>query len=85
MGFKVNGPEIRRARTVKGWSQEDLADHARVGVRTVQRAETVGACRPDTLAALAKALGVTTAELSSSPETSAPVKTDDHELQRLRR
>lgn len=84
MDFKINGSEIRRVRMAKGWSQEDLAHHARVGLRTVQRAETLGACRPGTLAALAEALGVTTAELSCSPETSAPVKADDHELQRLR-
>jgi transcriptional regulator with XRE-family HTH domain len=83
MAFKANCPEIRRVRTAKGWSQEDLADHAGLGLRTVQRAETVGACRPGTLAALAKALGVTTAELSSSSEMSVPIKTDVRELQRL--
>jgi transcriptional regulator with XRE-family HTH domain len=35
----IRGFQIRLARMVLGWTQEQLADRARLGVATIQRAE----------------------------------------------
>lgn len=36
----IGGPQIKAARGLLGWSAETLADHAKIGRATVQRAET---------------------------------------------
>jgi transcriptional regulator with XRE-family HTH domain len=64
MSITPNASSIKRLRLAKGWSQEDLAGRARVGERTVQRAELGNPTRPGTLAALADALGADVIELT---------------------
>jgi transcriptional regulator with XRE-family HTH domain len=36
----ITGPQIRAARALLGWTAADLAQHAKLGSATVQRAET---------------------------------------------
>lgn len=57
------GKKIKRLRDRKAWTQEHLADAARVSARTVQRAEE-GVLSAETLSAIAGALDVAVEELS---------------------
>lgn len=51
------GEEIRHVRKAKGWSQQDLADHAGVSRPSVARVETgQQGISTDTLQKIAKAL-----------------------------
>jgi transcriptional regulator with XRE-family HTH domain len=84
MSIKINGSETRRLRECKGWSQESLAQQARLAPRTVQRVEHVGAAHPSTVAAVAAALGVTIAEITDSPTRIQTGTSDAREVQRLR-
>lgn len=54
---------LRALRGAKAWTQEELAEAAGVGVRTVQRAEHGHIPSPETLKALAAALDVDVAAL----------------------
>lgn len=53
------GARIRAGRIARGWTQEQLAEAADVGVQVVKRAEQGGRLYADTLARLADALGCT--------------------------
>jgi transcriptional regulator with XRE-family HTH domain len=55
----LNGYELRRLRTARGLSQERLASRAGISLTSVVRLERRpdAACRPRTLARLARALG----------------------------
>jgi len=63
MNVRVNAERLRQLRIQRGWTQNKLAKVAKVGPRTVQRAEATGRCSLDTLARLAQALGVSIDEL----------------------
>src|ERR1044072_4365506 len=52
------GDRIKTLREARAWTQAHLADAAGVSLRTIQRLETVHACSPETLPALAAALQV---------------------------
>lgn len=52
------GAIVREQRSLKGWTQEDLAEHARVGVRTIQRLESRNQGSAVTLQRVSAALGV---------------------------
>ena len=65
---------IKGLRDKKAWTQEQLAEIARVSVRTVQRAEE-GTMSAETLMALASALEVESEVLSTPPESSYPTIT----------
>ena len=60
------GERIRRLRKQECWSQENLAEAARVSLRTIQRLEKTGQAQPSTLAAVADAFGIDRATLSQS-------------------
>jgi transcriptional regulator with XRE-family HTH domain len=47
----LRGIQIRMARTALGWSAQQLADHARLGIATVQRAERLNVDIPPITAA----------------------------------
>jgi transcriptional regulator with XRE-family HTH domain len=50
---------VKNARTRKAWSQQDLAERARMDVMTISRVETGRVNpRPGTLRKIAEALGV---------------------------
>ena len=58
------GRKIKQLRDRKAWTQEHLADAARVSVRTVQRAEE-GVLSAETLTAIAGALDIAVEEIST--------------------
>ena len=65
---------IIKARKEKGYTQEELAELAKVTVRTIQRIESSkNAPRSYTLKAIAHALGLTYEELTACEEKQAPV------------
>lgn len=81
---------IRGLRKQKRWSQEKLAEEARVSLSTVRRAEdpsTVGDIRSGLLHQIADALGVTTVDLYTDRAPQATLAEDhgnDRALARLR-
>jgi transcriptional regulator with XRE-family HTH domain len=54
----VNAVRIRQLREVRSWTQERLAEVARLGVRTMQRIEKTGVAGFDSVQRIAQALGV---------------------------
>ncbi|MFD7605121.1 helix-turn-helix domain-containing protein [Streptomyces mirabilis] len=65
------GTNIKKLRRTAGLTQEGLAEAAGLSVTTVSKAETGGHVTMDSLAAMARALGVETSTLwvSETPET----------------
>jgi DNA-binding XRE family transcriptional regulator len=65
------GDRIRELREARAWTQAHLADAAGIGLRTIQRLETLHSCSPETLLALASALEIDvrslTEERSAAP------------------
>lgn len=61
---------VRKLRIERGWSQEDLARYTNGEVKTgtVNRIERGGNTTTNTIEALAKALGVAGADLTSNSE-----------------
>lgn len=53
----VLAAEIRQARKVKKWTQEELADQAQVSVRTVRNLEAGREVSPGTLGVVLRSLG----------------------------
>jgi DNA-binding XRE family transcriptional regulator len=78
--MKIDGAKVRKLRDLQGWSQEQLAEAAGVGVRTIQRAEAQGSASRETKVCLASALGVPHAELEPSPANLLSVDTPRSEL-----
>ncbi len=66
MNTKPNPKKVRQLRIEKGFSQEQLAEMAKVGHRTIQRIERARPARPSTLAAVASALGVGATDIAPS-------------------
>ncbi|MEM9302807.1 MAG: helix-turn-helix transcriptional regulator [Pseudomonadota bacterium] len=60
MTIRVRREAIKALRQERSWTQEQLAEEARLAARTVQRAETEGVVSLRTFKALAAALGVET-------------------------
>jgi transcriptional regulator with XRE-family HTH domain len=65
------GDHIRTLREARSWTQAHLADAAGVSLRTIQRLETVHSCSPETLLALAAALGVDVRTLTGERSVAA--------------
>lgn len=55
---KSNGTLIKEARKAKVWSQEELAHHAGLSVKTISTAELDYSVRPKTLKTIAETLGI---------------------------
>jgi transcriptional regulator with XRE-family HTH domain len=88
MSTKANSARIRELRIAKGLSQEDLAEEANLGHRTIQRIEEGGLARPATLRAVASVLGVKVPEIIATGIDGEPSLADVHraigaKLQRL--
>lgn len=73
---------VKKYRRTAGLNQEQLAEAADLSVSTVQKVEQGGDARTETLHALARALGVTTAALFAT-EVPAPVVGDESNRQHL--
>lgn len=56
MEMKINQQSLKRLRTDKLWSQEQLAQASGLSLRTIQRVESSGNASMDSLAAIASAL-----------------------------
>ncbi len=70
------GSQIKRARTMRGWSQRDLAKKAKVTAETVSSLENgLHEPRPSTLRKLAGAFGVEVADLFGEARPSPKVLT----------
>jgi transcriptional regulator with XRE-family HTH domain len=59
----MTGDKVKALRESKCWSQAHLAEAADLNIRTVQRIEAGEPCAPETMLALAAAMGVGVAEL----------------------
>lgn len=65
--MKISSITIRRLRTARGWSQEQLAVASGLGLRTIQRVEAEGKAARETRVCLAATFGVELAELIEAP------------------
>ncbi|RYV02460.1 XRE family transcriptional regulator [Shewanella sp. OPT22] len=54
--MEVKAQEIRSLRTVRGWTQQHLADVCGISLRTIQRVERYGTASNDTALAIASVL-----------------------------
>jgi transcriptional regulator with XRE-family HTH domain len=62
------GAGVRKLRSERVWSQEKLAELARISVRTIQRLESEDECSPHTVRAVADALEADIQQLTSTGE-----------------
>ena len=65
----LNTELIKRLRTDKGWSQEELAIAADLSTRTIQRLETVGSGSTNSIKSIASALEVDMHNIEEKPRT----------------
>ena len=65
----INGLLVKRLRTEKGWSQEELAIASDLSARTIQRIETDGSGSRNSLKSIASALEVEMHNLEEKPRT----------------
>lgn len=66
----ANGEELRRLRLLKGWSVDDLANHAGCDSSTVENVEKGNSVRISTIRKIASALSVSHNGLLSNPSPS---------------
>jgi transcriptional regulator with XRE-family HTH domain len=66
--MKIASATVRRLRTGRGWSQEQLATASGLSLRTIQRVEAEGAAAMATRVCLAATFNVPLAELAEAPE-----------------
>ncbi len=66
MRREINSNLLKEKRSQLNWTQEELAENARLSVRTVQRAELHGKTSPRTLRALANALQIESTHIIQS-------------------
>jgi transcriptional regulator with XRE-family HTH domain len=77
--------KIRDLREARGWPQQQLADVARVNLRTIQRVETGQGASHDTLCGIASAFDMETSDLLVSPTPTSPPRLPKlHTLHRVR-
>jgi transcriptional regulator with XRE-family HTH domain len=72
--LEVDGDKIRRLRIQRAWSQEQLADVAGIGYRTVQRIETSGKATFESLQAIAAAFELSPDELQKRQDPPVPAE-----------
>ncbi len=72
--MKISAAEIRRLRTERGWSQEQLAAASGLGLRTIQRVEAEGKAARETRVCLAATFNVPLTDLLEAPDVDAVVK-----------
>ena len=73
--MKIDARMVRKLRELRGWSQEQLAEAAGLGVRTVQRLESEGRASAETRTCLAAAFSVPQSVLTG--ERSVPLRIRD--------
>ena len=65
----INSELVKRLRTERGWSQEELAIASDLSTRTVQRLETEGGGSTNSIKSIASALQVNMHNLEEKPRT----------------
>ena len=73
--MKIDARMVRKLRELRGWSQEQLAEAAGLGVRTVQRLESEGRASAETRTCLAAAFSVPQSVLNG--ERTVPLQIRD--------
>lgn len=63
--MKISSVVVRRLRTARGWSQDQLATASGVSLRTIQRVEAEGSASRETRVSLAATFNVPLAELNA--------------------
>lgn len=61
--MKVNSGLVKKLRSEKSWSQEQLAEACGLSLRTIQRLESTGNASIESVHAVAKALGIDAQQL----------------------
>lgn len=69
MNRTLNTELLKRLRSDKGWSQEELAIAADLSTRTIQRLETVGSGSINSIKSIASALEVEMHNIEEKPRT----------------
>jgi transcriptional regulator with XRE-family HTH domain len=65
--MKVSAALVRRLRTERGWSQDQLAVASGLSLRTIQRIEAEGVASMSSRVSLAATFGIALAQLSDAP------------------
>src|SRR5689334_21411770 len=65
--MKISPSNVRRLRTQRGWSQEQLAIASGLSLRTTQRVEAEGMSSMGTVVSLAATFGIQIIDLQESP------------------
>jgi transcriptional regulator with XRE-family HTH domain len=65
--MKVSAALVRRLRTERGWSQDQLAVASGLSLRTIQRIESEGVASMSSRVSLAATFGIALAQLSDAP------------------
>ena len=71
---------VHQYRLERGWSQEDLATHSGLSVRTIQRIESGKAASLESLKCLAAAFDTTITDLTKEAEMPSTGNTDNYTL-----
>ncbi|WNC72717.1 helix-turn-helix transcriptional regulator [Thalassotalea psychrophila] len=71
MDMKINIKLIKKLRTEKSWTQDQLAMIAGVSLRTIQRLENKGTTSLETLKAIAVVFGMDASQLNKEQDVSA--------------
>lgn len=82
--MKIDTTLVKKLRTAKGWSQEQLSEACGLSLRTIQRLENCGNASIESVRALAAAFVIDPAELMLSNETKAPQTPQDAVITGLR-
>ena len=67
--MKISSYLVRRLRTERGWSQEQLATASGLSLRTIQRVEADGSASRETRVCLAATFDIPLADLAEAPGT----------------
>ena len=70
--MQLNRAAVREQRTLKGWTQQQLADVTGLSLRTIQRVEVHGNASMETISALCATLEVEREALFPTEEPATP-------------
>jgi transcriptional regulator with XRE-family HTH domain len=82
--MKIDSTLVKKLRTAKGWSQEQLSEACGLSLRTIQRLENGGSASIESVRALAAAFGIDPTELMLNGETETPQTPQDAVITGLR-
>lgn len=80
MSLKISNQIVRRLRTERGWTQEQLADLCGCSLKTIQRVEKSGLCSMETRSALASVFEIDLKQLDGEEKIQQAKKSNDDGL-----